>query len=84
MQQALLLTGDWDELERMYEEGVREDGLGDEWGFADAVVLVRSLRGDQAGVDALMPLIEEARETDDTQDLALSWLCKAAAGVVSP
>jgi hypothetical protein len=82
--QALLLTGDWDEVEQVYISATDPDaeGAGDELGYG--VALLRIFRGDQAGLSAVLPSMARWRQvTDDPQDSSEAATALAAAAASS-
>ncbi len=71
--QALLLTGDWDEAERIWTNGEPQSRRN----FPPfSALLLRALRGDQDGLDAVLSTSDTWFDTQDSQDLAA-----AAAGL---
>lgn len=68
--QALLLTGDWDEAEQVYQTGVTADALGENSSLAFGAMLLRFFRGDSSGVATLLPLLQPRADTEEPADLA--------------
>jgi len=68
--ESLLLSGAWEEAELVYEAGVREDALNDNLYLGLAALRLRALKGDRAGVSALLPLVRQRPDSEDPQDQA--------------
>jgi tetratricopeptide (TPR) repeat protein len=80
LMQALLLLGDWDEIERIYQETER-DGASDDPAIAYSIVLLRAFRCDSPGLRAALPLLAPWRDTEDPQDTAEAATALAAAAL---
>jgi predicted ATPase/class 3 adenylate cyclase len=79
LMQALVLIGAWDDAEQVYQTGAIEDDLGDEPFLTWSAIFLRALRGDIAGVDALLPSLHEWSQSEDPQILACVGASLAAA-----
>ncbi|MDX6366261.1 MAG: hypothetical protein QOK30_1337 [Nocardioidaceae bacterium] len=79
LMQALLLLGDWDEIEQVYSDVADLEGVDDDLSITYSVVLVRSLRGDLAGLAPLLPAMVRGQHTEDPQDAAEAATALAAA-----
>ncbi len=75
--QALLITGEWDEFDDVYNHATREEGLGDDIWVATMIALLRAFRGDRPGILALRPVVLSFGETDDPQELAMHAILSA-------
>jgi tetratricopeptide (TPR) repeat protein len=81
--QALLLLGEWDEIEQVYSEASDlQGGADDDPLLAYGVVLVRSFRGDVAGLAPLLPAMARWQDAEDSQDAA-EWATALAAAAVA-
>ena len=79
LMQAMLLTGDWDDIERVYQDATSEDTSKDDPVLAYSVALLRAFRHDSARLDAILPLMTRWPESEDAQDLAEAATALAAA-----
>jgi class 3 adenylate cyclase/predicted ATPase len=79
LMQALLLLGEWDEIEQVYADVAGLEGVDDDLEIAYGVVLVRSLRGDLAGLAPLLPAMVRGQHIEDPQDAAEAATALAAA-----
>ncbi len=75
---ALLSTGDWDEAVQVHRTGVDQDGLGDSAVLGTFAVLLYALRGDEAALAEVLPLLDHLRDTEDPQTLAGTATAMAA------
>ncbi len=68
--QALLLTGDWDDLVEALEHATTEVGAMKEPWIIAMIMLLQAFRGDRLGVLARRPALAGLEETEDPQELA--------------
>jgi class 3 adenylate cyclase/predicted ATPase len=79
LMQALLLLGEWDEIEQVYSDVADLEGADGDLTITYGVVLVRSMRGDLAGLAPLLPAMVRGQHTEDPQDAAEAATALAAA-----
>ena len=75
---ALLVTGDWDEAEQAYRNGVEADGLADHEVLRECGALLHALRGDEKSLAAVVPFLDRLADTTDPQVLSGSLTATAA------
>jgi tetratricopeptide (TPR) repeat protein len=83
LMQALLLTGDWDEIENVYRSTTGEEEVNEDPIIAFSVVLLRAFRNDRSGLKAVLPLMAQWHDTEDVQDRAEAATALAAAAASS-
>lgn len=76
--EALMLTGDWFDAERVYSTAV-EDGFVDDPLVAYAMLQLRAWQGDDAGVAGLLQVVEQWAKSADMQDRACLHTARAVA-----
>jgi tetratricopeptide (TPR) repeat protein len=78
---ALLLTGEWDEAEKILRYAVEDEGLSDDTLSSAHVVtyaaILPALRGDVAAADAAAAGLVAMRSSEDPQDLAAAAVVDA-------
>ena len=79
LMQALLLTGGWDEVEQVYTSATDPDAESEDPLLTYGVTLLRSFRGDKAGLSAVLPTMSRWQQTEDPQDAAEAATALAAA-----
>jgi class 3 adenylate cyclase/tetratricopeptide (TPR) repeat protein len=82
LMQALLVLGEWDEIEHVYAMASDLEGA-DSVLLAYGVVLLRSFRGDTAGLAPLLPAMEQWQDAEDPQDASEAATALAAAAACS-
>ncbi len=79
LMQALLLTGDWDEVEQVYTSAADAAADGEDPLLSYGVALLRSFRGDKAGLSSVVPTMSRWQITGDPQDFSEAATALAAA-----
>jgi hypothetical protein len=76
---ALLLRGEWHEIDVVTAGAIENDGLGDNHFVMAKVGLLEALRGETDRVDAVLASLESARSSEDVQDRASVVMLEAFA-----